>query len=1048
MRFTRISIDGFGRIADTNLELAPQLQIVFGPNEGGKSTLRYFIADMLYGQKRSQHRRIYEEGNELRAPWTTPSRYGGRLTYVLDSGAMIEVERVFSPDEESVRLFDRTADVEITDQFPLLKNRELAFADQHLNMSKSVFLGVATISHVTLSELGDRQALIHIREKLLSLTDSADEDQSAEKALKALRERVSIIGDANARTRPLPVMRQRLTDLQAEFQDVYEAMREIDVYEKRRIAVLDEIGALRNRRTELERLIALRDRAERAEIIRRADTLQARIDDVTKQLFSLNGASEFPLDRRAEVHRLATLRENAGDAVRHTKERLDAVILERNGVESRLSEKGVALMKEADGEWELQLAELDKQMGLLNDRIEQLERTDARGAAIFAEAESALKRLPDFSQFRTDPVQQFTALAAAYDGARRALADEEARLESLQTRAVEQEAALEEPRRLYANRPDFVAELRAYEAGKQESYAAVRERDRERSLLQQQLTDLAGRLPGYIIMSIVGLTGVIALVIVANVTGNSGIYIATFFVGLMSLFFLTASQLNRQAQRAARAQLDGIAAEQAAEQSGRDTFDDLMRLTGCTTLRELEAAYDRFRASEHALALLRERIGEQERMIFESRARFDAASRELNGAFASAGETPGEESAEKTLARVLTRYQEYRDSKRKLGEAREARERSERELVGTRSRLEELRKKDLEMSLRVREFLRENHFPEEHQHENALKALRNYRIRSAQMRQKQAELEVIQGQIKLIRRELDAEQAEHERLCGLLTHELTQVGAATVDEYESRAVEAHLFQDLSRERAALEQQLAAAIGDHDLARLRAELNADDSKARVPKVSADALKTELAQTQSELEAKRKQEHALQLMIAERGAGHRSLNQVDEERAATEQRVAELELELKAANYAIAAIEEVTRNRHTQIAPRLAALASQYLERITGGVYREVLIDKDMQISVRIPQTHVINPDPGRLLSKGTVDQIYFALRLAMVRCMSEKGERVPMVLDDPFANYDDERLRCAMKLLAEIGQAHQVILFTCREDVVRTADAVSAPVIRL
>ena len=66
MRFSKLSIDGFGRIADTHLELAPQLQIVFGPNEGGKSTLRYFIADMLYGQKRSQHRKLYDEGNTLR----------------------------------------------------------------------------------------------------------------------------------------------------------------------------------------------------------------------------------------------------------------------------------------------------------------------------------------------------------------------------------------------------------------------------------------------------------------------------------------------------------------------------------------------------------------------------------------------------------------------------------------------------------------------------------------------------------------------------------------------------------------------------------------------------------------------------------------------------------------------------------------------------------------------------------------------------------------------------------------------------------------------
>ncbi len=1048
MRFTRLAIDGFGRIADTQLDLAPRVQIVFGPNEGGKSTLRYFIADMLYGQKRSQHKRIYDDGNALRTPWANNARYGGRLTYQLDSGTVIEVERVFSADDESVRVFDRTSGREITGEFPVLKNKEIAFAEGHLNMSKAVFLGVATISHVTLSDLGDRQALIHIREKLLSLTDSAEEDHSAEKAIRALRERVAIIGDKNARTRPLPIMRQRLTDLQAEHQEVYEAMREIDVYEKRRVAVLDEIGALRNRRSDLEKAILLRDRSERAEIVRRADALQARIDEVTRQTFSLNGVREFPLARRPEVLRLATLTESAAQSLRQKQERLDAILRERDGIESKLSGQGVPLMKEADGEWETKLADLDKQIGMLNERIEQVEQTAAKGAAIFAEAEQMLKQLPDFSRFKNDPVQHFTSLAGAHDVSRRALADEEQRLDALRRRAESQEAALEAPRGLYANRPDFVAELRAYEAGMQESYASGRERDRERALLQQHLDDLSGRFPGYVIMTFVGLVGVIALVIVASVTGNSGINIATFFVGLMAIFFLAASQINRHSQREARAQLDAVNAEESAEKSGRDTFEEIMNAAGCNTLRELEAAYDRYREQEQALSLVRTRIAEQEAAVAEARERLDQCERELQDAFAAGGEEPNGDTPEKTLARVLTRYQEYRDCKRRLGESREARERSEREQVAARARLESLRQQDVELSLSVRQFLRENHFPEEHQYDSALKALRNYRIRSAQMRQKQAELDVIQGQVKLVRREFDADQAEHDRLRGQLDQELAAAAVATLEEFEARAGEAERFVELSRERTSLEEQLAVAIGDHDLDRLRAEMAEDAPKAKVPEVSADTLKSELALVQADLEAKRKQEHALQLMIAERGSGHRSLNEVDEERAATEQRVAELELELKSATYAMTAITEVTRSRHTQIAPKLAYLASHYLEQITSGVYKEVLIDEDMQISVRIPQTQAINPDPARLLSKGTVDQIYFALRLAMVRCMSEGGEQVPMVLDDPFANYDDQRLKSAMELLAEIGGAHQVILFTCREDVVRTAESVGAPIIRL
>jgi len=87
-------------------------------------------------------------------------------------------------------------------------------------------------------------------------------------------------------------------------------------------------------------------------------------------------------------------------------------------------------------------------------------------------------------------------------------------------------------------------------------------------------------------------------------------------------------------------------------------------------------------------------------------------------------------------------------------------------------------------------------------------------------------------------------------------------------------------------------------------------------------------------------------------------------------------------------------------------------------------------------------------PEKSLSKGTIDQVYLALRLALVRAMSRNGESVPMLLDDPFANYDDARLERTMRLIARIAADNQVILFTCREDVTRAAEAVRAPVLRL
>jgi len=1051
VRFNKFSIDGFGRFSNTDLDIVSRLHIIAGPNERGKSTLRHFISDMLYGQKRSSTRRIYEDSNELRAPWEGNGTYGGRLVYTLDSGQQIEVARVFESEKESIAIFDRTNARDITDAFPLLKNRESTFAEEHLKMAKSVFLGVATISHVSLSDLGDRQALMHIREKLLSLTDSAEEDQSAEKAIRWLKDRIAVIGDAQARTRPLPTMRQRLTDLQAEHQEVYELSREVASYEKQRAIVLDEIGALLNRKHTLERQLAARSRTERADMVRRAEALQARIEQLERDCFALSAAREFPLDRIAEVQRLATLLEGAEAKLRETAGRLEVLVRERDDAETKLKTQGVELMQEADPDFESKLAEIDKSIGVLIGRIEHLEQTTARAAGILDEAEGVLKRLPDFSQVKTDPVQHFTSLTGAFEQARHALEDEERRLEALTQRAAEQESALEVPRALFAARPDFAAEVREYEVAQRDSSSMDVERQRRRAGVLQEAEDLAEKFPAFAIMTAGSLVFAVVLGFVAALTGNSGIYIPSLFLCAMVAFFFSASIVNRRHTRRLRVVLAQLDTEEAAKASGHSAFQDLMAQAGCATLRELEASFERFREGEQALAQTRERIAEQTKAVDEARQRLDKADKALRDALHTAREKlAGPADAEAALGRVLTRYQEYREAKRRLGEAREAGERSQKELEVLRQKLAALRQQDLDLSLKVRDFMRANHFPEEKQYDSALKALRNYRIRSAQMRQKQGEIDVVRGQVTVLRREHDAALGERDRLKEQVAAELAPAGVDSIDAYLLKAEQGRRYQELWRERSALVEQSAAILSGNDLVRLREEMARDTgaAEAPLPGATAETMKAELAQVSESLEAKRKENHALELMITDKTAGHRTLNEVDEERAATEQRVAELELELKSASYAMSLIEEVTRERHTLIAPKLAQLASGFLRQITAGVYSELLVDRDMQISVRIPQTKSMNADPARLLSKGTVDQIYFALRLAMVQCMSENSESIPMVLDDPFANYDDDRLMNAMQLLAEVGARHQILLFTCREDVVRAAEKVNAAITRL
>ena len=70
-------------------------------------------------------------------------------------------------------------------------------------------------------------------------------------------------------------------------------------------------------------------------------------------------------------------------------------------------------------------------------------------------------------------------------------------------------------------------------------------------------------------------------------------------------------------------------------------------------------------------------------------------------------------------------------------------------------------------------------------------------------------------------------------------------------------------------------------------------------------------------------------------------------------------------------------------------------------------------------------------PIEQVSSGTMDQVYLAVRLAAARLLQGDGEPFPLIFDDSFTQYDDERLRTALKWLSE-SYGGQMLIFTCHK----------------
>ena len=101
------------------------------------------------------------------------------------------------------------------------------------------------------------------------------------------------------------------------------------------------------------------------------------------------------------------------------------------------------------------------------------------------------------------------------------------------------------------------------------------------------------------------------------------------------------------------------------------------------------------------------------------------------------------------------------------------------------------------------------------------------------------------------------------------------------------------------------------------------------------------------------------------------------------------------------------------------------ASQYITGITGGIYDSMSIDENLNVFLNT-KTKLV---PLENVSSGTMDQVYLALRLAAAKLLQGSGSGFPLIFDDSFTQYDDERLKTALEWFAS-AYGGQIIIFTC------------------
>jgi DNA repair exonuclease SbcCD ATPase subunit len=280
------------------------------------------------------------------------------------------------------------------------------------------------------------------------------------------------------------------------------------------------------------------------------------------------------------------------------------------------------------------------------------------------------------------------------------------------------------------------------------------------------------------------------------------------------------------------------------------------------------------------------------------------------------------------------------------------------------------------------------------------------------------------GELEALEVEVTAEAEERLRL--------EQAHVAEIDERRARL--AGLVGDEPRDRLPDRRDQAAL----DIEQKTAALEALGPIAKEPRAR-ERLEVEVREAEEQLERARDDEAGARARVEQDPVDAEEVAGLAERVASWTEQLADLrrrERVYAATLREIQAAEQATMQRATRYLERRMV---KDIARVTDGRYRRVRVD-DANLGIEVFSPEKADWVPVADLSQGTLDVVYLAARLGLVRLVTG-DRRPPLILDDPFVTLDDRRAPRALELLREVAADFQVIYLTASDRYDTLADAV-------
>lgn len=206
MRIEKVNISGYGKLNNLEIEFFDGLNIIYGCNEAGKSTIQSFIKAMLYGQRKGKINGWSEK--EKFRPWQGGA-YSGTFEYSLNNDEKYRIWRDFEINQ--VKVYNSGLK-DITDNFQTNRTMGTLFAQEHLGIDQELFESTCFAAQLAVRHIESGQA--SIAERVRSIIETGSERASYVSARKLLEKVLNEeIGTERTGQRPLNKIKEKIEKL-------------------------------------------------------------------------------------------------------------------------------------------------------------------------------------------------------------------------------------------------------------------------------------------------------------------------------------------------------------------------------------------------------------------------------------------------------------------------------------------------------------------------------------------------------------------------------------------------------------------------------------------------------------------------------------------------------------------------------------------------------------------------------------------------------------------------------------------------------------------